>query len=275
MERGCPKRLLWLMKVCLVWLAAFLSPGCGALPFSPYEVRLDESQRDQTRKNLRRLARIEPTESFRVAVLSDSHFWETEARAAVEAINRRDDISFAIHVGDITHIGLAKEYRWLDEFFSRFDVPLFTVIGNHDQLSNGKAIYEAMYGETNYSFHFGRVKFVFLDNNSREYSFDGSVPDLGFLERELGNDGSYDQAVVVSHVPPWDGDADPELTPRFVEILQEGGARLSIHGHVHEFIDAFPFGPDVRYVSADALVNRNFLIVSISPEGTTVEQVFY
>lgn len=249
--------------------------GCGLFPFSPNEVRLDESEKNLTRKNLKKLERVRPTDTFRIAVLGDSHFWETEARDAVRDLNRRDDITFAIHVGDITHIGLAKEYRWLNEFYSTLDIPFLTVIGNHDQLANGKAIYRAMYGPTDYVFQFGRTRFVFLDNNAREYDYDGETPDLEFLAEALPGDGSYDRAVVVSHVPPWDKDTDPELTPRFADILQQGGAVLSLHGHVHEFVDTFPFGDGVRYVSADALLGRNYLVISIGPEGIVVEQVFY
>lgn len=264
-------RITWLRVVWLLCLT-----HCGLFPFSPNEVRLDESQRNQTARNLKKLAKIEPTDPIRIAVLGDSHFWETEARDAVRDINRRSDVTFAIHVGDITHVGLAKEYRWLDEFYSSLDVPFFTVIGNHDQLANGKAIYEAMYGPTNYTFEFGTTRFVFLDNNARENDYDGRVPDLTFLEEALPADGSYAQAVVVSHVPPWDKDTDPRLTPRFAEILQNGGAILSLHGHVHTFVDTFFFGGSVRYVSADALEGRNYLLVTIHATGSTsVEQVFY
>jgi hypothetical protein len=35
-----------------------------------------------------------------------------------------------------------------------------------------------MYGNQNYTFVYGKVKFGFLDTNGHEYNFNGQVPDL-------------------------------------------------------------------------------------------------
>lgn len=261
------RRLGVLLLLCLT--------QCELFPFSPNEVRLDEEQRDQTAKNLRKLAKVEPSDPFRIALMADGQWDLTEARDAVRDLNKRDDIAFVAHGGDITQMGLAKEYRWMNESFRRLKVPFFTVVGNHDLLANGKAIYEAMYGPTDYVFDFGRTRFVFLDNNSREYDFNGKNPDLDFLQDALPADGSYERAVVVSHTPPWSPDMDPELVPRFVEILREGGVVLSLHGHVHQFADEAPYGDGVRYVVADDLLSRSYLVITIGSSGTFVEKVFF
>lgn len=255
--------------------AAWISAGCDPFSFSPHQVRFSESERDLTRKNLERIQGLPQEEPFRIAVFGDTQTWMTETEDGVEALNERDDVSFAIQVGDLTEFGFTKEFRWTQRLLERIDVPVLTVIGNHDLLSNGRELYGAMYGPRNFSFFFGRTKFVFLDDNSREYDFDGTVPDLEWLRRELPNDGSYDRAVVVSHVPPNHSDFDPELEGGFAEALRRGGAVLSLHGHIHEFTDGFPFGDGVRYVTADAMKGRNFLVITVGPGGVDVERVFF
>jgi len=258
----------------LVVALALLATACDPFSFSPHQVLLDESERDLTRKNLERVGGIPAEETFRIAVIGDTQTWMTETEDAVDAVNGRADIAFAVQVGDLTEFGFAKEFRWTQRLLGRIDAPLLTVIGNHDHLSNGTAIYRDMYGPPNYVLHFGRTKFVFLDDNSREFDFDGSVPDIAWLRSELPNDGSYDRAVVVSHVPPTDPDFDPALTDDFAAALRDGGVVLSIQGHVHRFSDGFPFGDGVRYVTADAMRGRNFLVVTVG-ENLDVEQVFF
>ena len=253
---------------------ALLATACDPFSFSPHQVLLDESERDLTRKNLERIEGVPAEETFRIAVIGDTQTWMTETEDAVDAVNGRADVAFTIQVGDLTEFGLTKEFRWTQRLLGRIDLPVLTVIGNHDLLSNGRATYGAMYGPIDYSFRFGRTKFVFLDDNCREYDFGGSVPDLAWLRRELPNDGSYDRAIVVSHVPPTDKDFDPALVDDFAAALRDGGVVLSIHGHVHRFSDGFPFGDGVRYVTADAMRGRNFLVITVGP-SIEVERVFF
>src|SRR5690606_25098018 len=111
-----------------------------------------------------------------------------------------------------------------------------------------------------------------LDTNSREYAFDGSVPDLRWLEAELDGEG-YDRAVVFSHVPPWNDDFDRSLAPEFTAILRRGAVAVSVHGHIHDFADRMEDG--VRFVVADGMVDRSFLVITVAPEGVDVERTFF
>lgn len=255
-------------------LAVVAGSACEVFPYSPHEVRLSDSETGLTQKNLDRIRMLEPGEIVRFAVLGDTQGWMTETRDAIDAVNRIDDLDFVIQVGDITDFGFAREFRWAQRWFSQANRPFLTAIGNHDLLSNGRAIYRAMFGETDYSFDLASVRFVVLDDNSREYDFDGSIPNLDWLEGQLDRGGSYDRAVVLSHVPPWDGDFDPSLARRFTEILQRGGAMLSVHGHVHAFEDRVAAG-GLRFVVADSIDKRNLLLLSVGPEEVTVERIFF
>lgn len=254
----------------LVWGGA-----CELFPFSPHQVWLNESQQDLTRKNLQHIKALPPRESFKFAVLGDVQQYLTEARDAIPVLNRQEDIEFVIQVGDITDFGFAKEFLWTHQILARLKAPLLVVIGNHDLLSNGKAIYKKMYGPTDFAFLYGRTKFVLLDTNSREYGFNGRIPDLGWLESQLEMDGSWDRAVVVSHVPPTNPDFDPDLAEKFAATLRRNGVVLSLHGHVHDFSDRLPFDDGVRYVTADSVSGRNFLVISVGPDKLDVDRIFY
>lgn len=83
---------------------------------------------------------------FRFVALSDSHDAYDELGDAVTAINHMPDVDFVVHAGDVSDYGLAQEYEWNARALSGLRVPGFVVIGNHDAISNGKAVYRDLYG---------------------------------------------------------------------------------------------------------------------------------
>ncbi len=71
-----------------------------------------ESERDQTRKILAVLGELpEPGDAFKFAVVADTHQYVDELSKIVVRINRRSDINFVAHLGDMTDVGLREEYR--------------------------------------------------------------------------------------------------------------------------------------------------------------------
>ncbi len=253
-------------------ITLLLASGCDAFRLHPYAVPFEEKHLDRTRKNLVRIARIEPTDTFTFAAIGDSQRWEDEVPGAVASINADPDVRFVLHVGDITEYGLAREYVWVNEMLDELHAPLLTVIGNHDLFGNGGAIYEAVYGPFNYTFIFGRTKFVFFDSNSREYSFDGSVPDIDWVERELIPDATWDRAIVVTHVPPENRDFDRKLTPKYEAALERfANVALSLHGHEHRFRDAVVGDGPVPLVVTNKMASRSWVRITVGPDG--VEEV--
>lgn len=257
---------------CRAVALSLLLVACGAFPFSPNEVRLDEAQRDRNAKNLSRLPKGGP-EPIRLAVLGDVQIWQTELVDAVDAINDQGAIDLVIQVGDLTQFALADEFRWVAGRLDELSPPSLAVIGNHDILANGRAIYGAMFGATDFFFDLGATRFVFLDDNSREVDFDGTVPNLFFLEAALSEPPPFERAVVVSHVPPWDGDFDRKLEADFVSILEASRVVLSLHGHRHRFFDGFRYGGSVRFTVADSMKERAYLRITLGSEGVSVDRV--
>lgn len=269
-------------------LAALTLASC--FQYSPHDLP-DEQGLHQ--RALAELARRPTALPFRFAVVGDVQQVFREAEDAIADLRRRDDLAFVVQVGDFTHMGLAFEYEAMARIFARLHVPWFVVVGNHDLVANGRAIYERMFGPTHLAFTHGGIQFLLLDTNGLESSFAPHVPDLvwvraqleeGAAERARGGDsGEVDaelhapapvppRVVVFSHVAAEDPEFNPELRQPFVELLDVAGA-VSFHGHAHRYREWEDAG--VRHYGADFVKHRNYLLVTVTEGGLDVERVFY
>ncbi|ABS26565.1 metallophosphoesterase [Anaeromyxobacter sp. Fw109-5] len=249
---------------------AVLVAGAACLQYSPHEVRLDSHERDLHERALATLRAAPPVQPLRFAVVGDTQMQFEDAEDAVRALKARDDLAFVVQVGDFTHWGLADEFRIMNRIFRELPVPYFVVVGIHDLLGTGRLVYEEMFGPLNFAFTHGGVRFALLDSNSREYDFDGTVPDLAWLAEQLAPSPEHDRAVVISHAPPDNPDFDPDLRADYFRVLREGGATLSLHGHSHVYQAARDGGVEV--VTADDVAGRSYLVVTAAEGGGFVHE---
>ena len=251
----------------LVPIAALLSlTGCDLLEFSPNDHRVPEEFTDLTAKNLAKLAArpLPAGDTLRFVFTGDSQQFYDEAEGLVASVNQQPGISFLVVAGDISDFGLAREMRWVDEKLRRLTVPYVTVIGNHDLVGNGRPTYQHIFGAFNYSFVYGNTKFIMADTNGREYNFDGTAPDMGWLRPQLANLDGARRQVVISHVPPTNDDFDPALRAPYVQALREAkGLVFAMNGHNHSYSITQPYNDGVTYVNSDAFSERHYMVVTV------------
>jgi len=260
----------------IIWIMLFLPlQACDDLfEYSPYVIDFDEHETNLTQKNISLLLANEVPDTLTIALAGDSHRFYDESEEVVSTINNHYDIDFFIHTGDIADFGIPRQYQWGNDIFSKLNAPYFVVVGNHDLVSNGNDSYREMFGDYNFSFVYGRYKFVFLNTNSREYAFNGEVPDIGWFENEISPSEDFEKAVVVFHTPPFDNDFDSELEEPFVDVLTRFNNVLFVtHGHLHGFNFSYPYVDEIPFVNTPSPEKKQFVIIKIFNHEFTVDPI--
>ncbi|MBX0291798.1 metallophosphoesterase [Hymenobacter sp. HSC-4F20] len=244
-------------------LALFLA-SCQLVEFSPNQTYVPVAERNLTSRNLRQLATAGPSlgDTVRFVFVGDTQRFYDETEQFVASVNQQRGIDFVLVAGDISDFGLLREFRWVNQRLQRLRVPYLTVIGNHDVVGNGRAVYQQVYGPLNYSFLYKGTRFVCLDTNGREYGFGRQVPDLAWLRRQLADTAA--RTVVVSHVPPTDEDFDPALVQGYAATLRAcPNLVLHLSGHVHRYTAAQPFHDGITYLTTYSLEKHRYHILTM------------
>lgn len=247
--------------------AALILTSCELFEFSPNDVRAPAAERALTAKNLARLqAQPKPTggDTLRFVFTGDSQRFYDEIGPLVESVNRQRGISALVVAGDISDFGLRREMQWVNDRLRHLNVPYLTVIGNHDQVANGRQAYQEIFGPLNYTFTYAGTRFILIDTNSREYGFNGKVPDVSWLQQQLADTVGVRRQIVLCHVPPTNEDFDPELVTPYTEALAQA-PRLLFHlnGHATSFSIGEPYADGVTYINSFAFEKRQYVILTV------------
>lgn len=255
------------VKGGMMLLLCSLFIACNKLEYSPYQTKPvgnGQMPLGLNAANISRLLSSSPSDDTVTFLFAgDSQRFYDELEDLVTLCNGLPHLDFFILSGDITDFGLLQEFTWVQDRLAQLRVPYFCAIGNHDLTGQGERIYSQMFGEKNFSFLYKRYKFLFHDTNGREYDFDGSTPHIGWLSAEL-KDAEAKWFVGVSHVPPYDSDFDKQLEAPYSQLFgSTSGFFLSLHGHLHTVLDAYPYADSVRYMTCNAIDSRQATLLQL------------
>ena len=229
--------------------------------------------------NARQMAIIEKQfankDTLRVAFISDTHLWLSDARDQVKDLNKRSDIDFVVHCGDLTDTATGVEFEWSRDILQELHYPFVALIGNHDFLGTGDQTYSLMYGEMNFSFIAGRVKFVCLNTNATEYDYLAAIPDFDYMEEEMVKDASrFDRTIIVMHAPPYSDQFNNNVCKAFRRYLDFfPGLMCCVYGHNHNDVVSDMYDDGLMFYGIDCAQHRNYRIFTITPDGYEVEQI--
>ncbi|MBI4056205.1 MAG: metallophosphoesterase [Elusimicrobia bacterium] len=209
------------------------------------------------------------TKPLRFVVLGDSgpaRFWfgrllwptpNVYERLLNKVQNNLSDtpFDFSVHVGDQLTVGKLKEYKRLLQILSdRVTWPYLTVIGNHERSAphagGNNKLYRSVFGDPDYTFDHGGVRFVVLDTSLGKLNPD----QLKWLDQVLRTD---QRKIVFTHEPPdvfkqwtrflcFKGGGFRDGSDEFVELMAKHRVDRVYMGHVHHF--GFMEWKGVRYV---------------------------
>ena len=251
--------------------------SCNLIDYHPYDVHIT----GDTDVNANNIARIEAAcngkQQVQVAVIGDSHRWYDELKLFVEAINRRDDIDFVIHGGDLSDFGVTDEFLWQRDILNGLKVPYVALIGNHDCLGTGEETFRAVFGDPNFSFIAGRIKFVCLNTNAIEYDYSRPIPDFKFMADEAqSRREEFDRTVCCMHIRPLIDEFNNNVAEVFEYVItQFPGLQFCTAAHEHQVFQLDIFDDGVIYYMSDCMKNRNYNVFTITPNGYQHEVVYY
>ncbi len=243
----------------------------------PYDVNFD----GDTNINATKIETIEnrfvDKDTLRVAFISDTHGWYSDAEDQIADLNKRANIDFVIHCGDLTDTGTAKEYEWCRDLLNELHYPYVAMIGNHDFLGTGDQAFMTMFGELNVSFIASRVKFVCLNTNATEYDYMAAVPNFDYMEEEFAKDSTrFDRTIVVMHAPPYSDQFNNNVCKAFRRYLDFfPGLMCCVNGHVHNDEVGDLYNDGLMFYCIDCAEHRNYRIFTITKDGYEVEQIFF
>ena len=156
-------KLLYPSFLCL------LIAGCDMIDYHPYDVHIS----GETDVNAHNIAQIEQNcqnkTTIRFVTMGDSQRWYDETDDFVSHLNKRDDIDFVIHGGDVSDFGVTDEFHLATghyELNSRYPMWYFSAITT--AWAAGEETYRANIRRPQFLLHCRTVKFVCLNTNAIE-----------------------------------------------------------------------------------------------------------
>ncbi len=264
-------------KSVLVALLAILSCSCDMIEYHPYDLDIDGKENI----NAENIGEIEQTlkdrDEISFVVISDTQRWYDETEDAVAAINKRNDIDFVLHTGDLSDFGAKLEFELQRDILEKLRVPYVCVLGNHDCVATGKQVFNRIFGDDNFAFTAGNIRFICLNTNALEFDYSEAVPDFSFMQSELDNmPSAIEKTVVAMHSGPYSEQFNNNIAPIFHHFIKRyPQLQFCVYGHGHNVsIDNF-FDDGILYYECASAKRRSYLHFTIHKNGYDYEAVNY
>ncbi len=221
--------------------------------------------------NLEQLLKIPHKDTLRLIFTGDTQRHYDDLKELVSRINLIPDVDAVFVAGDLIEFGLSNEFEWVCEELIRLNAPFLTVIGNHDCQANGLQVYQDIYGPLNYSFTWNKLRFVMHNTNGREFGFDGTAPNLVWMQQQLMDEQNFDATIFLSHVPPFHDDFDENIELAYAQLVRDAKNTLFVaHGHNHHQFISQPYNDGIWYLNTSSPENRFFADVKIISDGSSI-----
>lgn len=237
---------------------------CESMEYSPNQKFDDDTPVHINAANIQRLLSAAPDDTLRFILSGDTQRGYTEAADFVRKANQMRGVDFVLIAGDISDFGLLQEMKWIADIYSDLKVPYISVIGNHDLAANGEDIFKRIFGELNFTFVYDGYKFVCLNTNSREVNYNGTVPDISWLNSQMQPEPGIKGYFAVSHVSPFSVDFDKNLEmPYVAALLRSGNCLASLHAHDHSSGQYRPYENNIPFIVSNAILNKEFTVIEV------------
>lgn len=259
-----------LLATCGFWFGS-----CSLFDYHPYDGKVSGT----TNINTINISRIESEctgkDTIKFAVISDTQRWYDETQILVDTINKRTDIDFVIHCGDLTDFGATREFEWQRDILQKLQCPYVTLIGNHDCLATGMETFKKIFGEPNFSFNANFIHFVCLNTNAMDADNGINIPDFGFLQNDLltTNAEQTPLTIMAMHAAPGSEQFNNGSTPLLGYFAQQyPHTLLALNGHGHHTGVTFPLGKNgIPFYECGAANHMNYLIFTVTRQGYVYE----
>jgi hypothetical protein len=184
----------------------------------------------------------------------------------VKDINSKGNIDFVLHGGDITYYGMKSEFIWMEEILEKLHIPHICLVGNHDLLGTGEIIYRHIYGEPDFSFILNRIKFICLNTNPAESSY--NVPDYNFIEQNISDSITdlYDYTIFAMHAAPpglFANEVSETAQHFYNSISKAKNLLFCLYAHYHTNIERDVFNDGTMHLVTDNIRDKTYLLFTL------------
>lgn len=181
--------------------------------------------------------------------------------------------SFYVHGGDLTELGMPKEYETYQKLSSVLGTNIYHTPGNHESrwVDAGKGYFQRFFGKTYTSWNYGGIHFVTLDSSipkGQNGHFDRAM--LAWLKKDLEKLPSNTPIVLFTHHPVFfdEGKTEANFTDNdwdLWEVIKDYNvcAIFTGHGHRSDFWQV----NGISIIMTQAAMEKGYTVVDVNPQS--------